>query len=124
MPSIAIIGASSDRSKFGNKAVRAYRLKGYDVYPVHPKATEIEGLKAYATIEDVPGESLDRVSLYLPPERGLEVLERIARKNVGEVWVNPGAGNSRLMARGRELGLNLIAGCSIVDIGVDPHQLD
>ena len=123
MPSIAIIGASADRSKFGNKAVRAYLLRGYEVYPVHPKAAEIEGLMVYPAIADLPAESLDRVSLYLPPERGMDVLEQIARKRVGEVWVNPGAGSPELMARGRELGLKMIAGCSIVDIGVDPHQL-
>ena len=75
-------------------------------------------------VEFEPGRTLlDRVSLYLPPERGMDVLEQIARKRVGEVWVNPGAGSPELMARGRELGLNMIAGCSIVDIGVDPHQL-
>ena len=123
MPSIAIIGASNDRSKFGNKAVRAYLLKGYDVYPVHPSAAEIEGLKVYPTIETVPAESLERVSLYLPPARGLGVLEQIAGNRVEQVWVNPGAGSPELMARGRELGLNMIAGCSIVDVGVDPHQL-
>jgi uncharacterized protein len=124
MPTIAIIGASADRSKFGNKAVRAYRLKGYDVYPVHPTAAEIEGLNAYRSIRDVPLESLDRVSIYLPPERGVTVLEDVAQKRVGEVWLNPGAESPSVLARARALGLNVIAGCSIVDIGVDPHQLD
>ena len=123
MPTIAIIGASADRSKFGNKAVRAYQLKGYEVYPVHPAATEIEGLKVYHSILDVPLESIDRVSIYLPPVRGLDVIEEVAKKRVGQVWLNPGAESPQLMARARALGLNVIAGCSIVDIGVDPHQL-
>ena len=123
MPSVAIIGASVDRSKFGNKAVRAFRLKGYDVYPVHPTATEIEGLKVYPTIAAVPAESLDRVSMYLSPDRGMEVIEQVAQKQVGEVWLNPGAESPKLIARARELGLNVIAACSIVAIGVDPHSL-
>jgi len=54
MKSVAIIGASADQSKFGNKAVRAFQQQGYEVYPVNPKATEIEGLPAFASIRDVP----------------------------------------------------------------------
>jgi hypothetical protein len=121
--SIAIIGASTDRSKFGNRAVRAYLQQGWDVYPVHPKAAEIEGVPAYRSMGDVPVTSLDRVSLYLPPEIGLSVLAEVARKPVGEVWINPGAQSDELIARGQELGLNIVVGCSIVDIGASPHQL-
>ena len=44
MKTVAIIGASSDRAKFGNKAVRAFQQQGCAVYPVNPKETEIEGL--------------------------------------------------------------------------------
>ena len=47
MPTVAILGASADRSKFGNKAVRAFLARGYTVYPVNPKGGEIEGLAAY-----------------------------------------------------------------------------
>ncbi len=49
VPSIAIIGASADRLKFGNKAVRAYQQRGCIVYPTHPAAAEIEGLADYKT---------------------------------------------------------------------------
>lgn len=50
MDSIAIIGASSDRSKFGNKAVRAYKRKGFKVFPINPKESKIEGLKCYRSV--------------------------------------------------------------------------
>mgnify|MGYP001583149540 FL=1 len=60
MPSIAIIGASTDRTKVGNKAVRVYKDKGYQVYPIHPKATEIEGQKAYRSVLDVPEKHLSQ----------------------------------------------------------------
>ncbi len=74
-PTIAIIGASADRTKFGNKAVRAYMRRGYQVFPIHPLAGIIEGQLAHRSILDVPAESLDRVSLYLPPRIGLQVIE-------------------------------------------------
>ena len=54
MKSVAVIGASADRSKFGNKAVRAYLTRGFTVYPVNPKETTIEGLPAFASIDAVP----------------------------------------------------------------------
>ena len=72
---------------------------------------------------DIPVEKLDRVSLYLPSNIGLQVIDEIARKPVGEVWLNPGAESPALIARGKELGLNVVVGCSIVDIGVDPGDL-
>jgi predicted CoA-binding protein len=119
-PTIAIIGASSDQSKFGNKAVRAYIQRGYQVFPIHPRIQSIEGLVAFPSILEVPVEKFDRVSLYLPPDIGLQVIEQIARKSAREVWLNPGAESSALIARGKELGLNIVVGCSIVDIGVNP----
>jgi hypothetical protein len=43
-PSVAVVGASTERSKYGNKAVRAFRSSGFDVYPIHPRAKHVEGL--------------------------------------------------------------------------------
>ncbi len=120
---IAIIGASADRQKFGNKAVRAYLKRGYQVFPIHPTAQVIEGLPVYHSIVEVPVERLDRVSLYLPPEIGLQVIEQIAQKTAREVWLNPGAESPALIARGKEIGLNIVTGCSIVDIGINPGDL-
>lgn len=122
MPTIAVIGASSDRSKFGNKCVRAYVQKGWTVVPVHPKETTVEGLPVSKSILDVP-EPIDRVSIYLPPAVGIKVLDEIAQKKVGEVWFNPGADAPEVLARARELGLNVIAACAIVAIGLSPYEL-
>ena len=121
-PTVAIIGASADRSKFGNKSVRAHRQAGYEVYPVHPKETEVEGLACYASLADLPVKSLDRVSLYLPPAVALKVLDEIADLEVGEVWLNPGVADAAVRTRAAKLGLNVIEGCSIVDLGLSPSQ--
>lgn len=121
-PTIAVIGASADRFKFGNKCVRAYAAAGYDVFPVHPTATTVEGLTAYKSIADVPFESLDRVSVYLPPAVGVGVMDQVAKKSVGEVWLNPGADGVNVIERAKQLGLNVICACSIVDLGVTPEM--
>ncbi|WP_020471930.1 CoA-binding protein [Zavarzinella formosa] len=123
MPTIAVLGASSDRRKFGNKCVRAYLSRHYTVYPVNPKDAEVEGLPAYRTIADVPPGRLDRVSVYLSPSVGLGVLPELARREVGEVWLNPGTVSPEILALGQQLGLNLVTACSIVDIGISPSEL-
>src|SRR5216684_2417937 len=122
-PTIAIIGASADRQKFGNRAVRAYARRGYEVYPIHPSAEQIEGHQAYRSVLEVPVDHLDRVSLYVPPDIGLLLIEEVARKPAREAWLNPGAESPELIARGRALGLSLIVGCSIISIGEDPDAL-
>ncbi len=122
MPAVAVIGASSDRSKFGNKAVRAYQRLGWTVYPVHPKAERIEDLPVARSVRDVR-EPLQRVLLYLPPELGLSVLPDVAAARPDELWVNPGAGSDALVAEAQRLGLNVVEACAIVDVGVSPSAL-
>ena len=119
MHAVAVIGASSDRSKYGNKAVRAYLRQGWQVFPVNPNEATIEGLAAFARITDIPA-ALDRASLYVPPPVGETLLEGIAAKGVKELWVNPGAGSEALLARAAQLGLTTVEACSIVDIGERP----
>jgi predicted CoA-binding protein len=121
--SVAVIGASNDRSKYGNKAVRAFQNQGWDVYPVNPGVAEIEGLRAYPDLDSVPLARLDRVSLYVPPQVGLEIINGVAKKTVGEVWFNPGSESPELVARAESLGLNVIQACSILDIGESPERL-
>lgn len=116
---IAILGASNDRSKFGNKCVRAYTQKGWKVFPVSLKGGEIEGLQSYAKLADIPDE-LDRISVYLPPAVGIGQLEQIAEKGADEVFFNPGAADSQLLDKAGSLGINAVAACSIVDIGLSP----
>jgi uncharacterized protein len=119
---VAVIGASSNRSKFGNRAVRAYHQRGYTVIPINPHESEVEGLKAYASVLDVPG-TIDMASFYLPPEIGLQVIDDVARKGIPEVWLNPGAESDALIARARALHIQPIVACSVVAIGENPYKL-
>jgi len=79
MKSVAIIGASKDRNKYGNKAVRAFLQQGYKVYPVNLTETEIEGLPVFESIRDVP-ERPEMVCVYVHPDVLLELLPEIAAK--------------------------------------------
>jgi uncharacterized protein len=121
-PTVAILGASADHTKFGNKSLRAHLHAGYEVFPVNPKGGAIEGLPVHASLADVPVDHLDRVSVYLPPAVGLSVLGEIAAKGAGEVWFNPGSDSPEILAEAKRLGLRAVADCSIVDLGLSPGQ--
>ncbi len=116
-PTVAILGASADRSKFGNRSVQAHLSQGYDVYPVNLRGGQIEGLDVYPTLSDVPVERLDRISVYLPPDVGMTLLEEIAAKGCDELWFNPGSESEVLLDRARQLDLEPIVACSIIDLG-------
>ena len=116
---VAVIGASTNRNKFGNKALRAFAQQGYNVVPIHPREPEVEGYKAYASVLDVPG-SIDMATVYVPPRAGVKIMEELARKGIPEVWLNPGADGPEVVDRARALGLKTIQACSIIAIGESP----
>jgi predicted CoA-binding protein len=118
---VAVIGASNDRHKYGNKALRAFARQGHTVLPVNPHEREIEGHAAYRSVLDIPG-PIDMATVYVQPGEGVKVVEELARKGVGEVWLNPGADADAVVARARELGLNVIQACSIIGIGDSPAR--
>ena len=122
MKTIAILGASADRAKFGNKAVRAFVQQGWQVFPVNPKEATIEGLPAFKSIADLPVRP-DMVSVYLPPPVLLKVLPDIAAKGCGELWLNPGTESDAVLAETERLKLNVVQACSIVGVGVSPGEL-
>src|SRR5213593_556576 len=110
---VAIIGASNNRQKFGNRAVRAFQQQGYVVVPINPHEDRVEGLKTYASVLDVPG-AIDMASFYVPPDIGEQVVEEVARKGIAEVWLNPGAESAALVSRARALQIEPIIACSVV----------
>lgn len=115
MPTIAILGASNDKKKYGNRAVRTYLAQGWTVYPVNPKEPIIEGLPVFKSIADLPG-PVDCVSLYLPPSVGIELLDAISARGAKELWVNPGSGSPELLSRAEQLGLAVVEACSITAV--------
>ncbi|HRW51921.1 MAG TPA: CoA-binding protein [Phycisphaerae bacterium] len=119
---VAVLGASADRSKFSNKSIRAHERQGWTVYPVNPKGGEIEGRPVFKSLRDIPVK-LNRVSMYLPPAIGMGVLADVAAVAPDEFWVNPGAESDELIASAKALGLQPIQACSIVDVGMTPGQL-
>ncbi len=115
----AVVGASSERAKYGNKVLRCYLQNGKTpVYPVNPRATEVEGLAAFPGLAALP-EPARAVSIITPPAITLGVVEEAARLGIAHLWLQPGAEDRRVLARAAELGLEPIAGgpCLLVVLG-------
>jgi uncharacterized protein len=121
--SIIIVGASSKRTRFSNRAVRAFRDRGWTVYPIHPKEAEVEGLRCYSSVADLPHRA-EWMNLYVLPPAGMLAVAAAPEKGVRHVYVNPGAGSPDLVARIRALGMDPIEACSIIAIGADPHSFE
>jgi predicted CoA-binding protein len=121
---VAILGASAERRKFGNKSLRAHQRAGYEVFAVNPKGGRIEGLPVYARLAEVPAAHLNRVSVYLQPPATLAALDEIAARGCDELWLNPGTSNGEVLAKAKALGLHAIQGCSIVELGMSPDEFE
>jgi predicted CoA-binding protein len=104
----AVVGASTNREKYGNKVLRAYQRRGLDVHPVNPRADEIEGLPAFKDLASLPG-GVRGISVITPPKITEVVVEEAARAGIEFVWMQPGAESDTAVRRAGELGLKVIA---------------
>jgi len=118
----AIIGASSDRRKFGNKALRALVQTGYTVFPVNPNEAEVEGIPTFKSVKDLPVRP-DMITVYVPPTVLLKLLPDIAARGCDELWLNPGTESDEVLAEVERLGLPAIQACTIIGVGVSPSSL-
>ena len=116
---VAVVGASSNRAKFGNKALRAFLAEGYRVVAINPNESEVEGLKTCASVLDVP-DAIDMATVYVQPDVTLRLLDEFQRKGIAEIWVNPGAEDEAVMAEARRRKMNVLFACSIIGIGRNP----
>ena len=114
----AVVGASTNREKYGNKVLRVYQQRGKEVYPINPKAEEVEGLKAYPSLAALPVVPRG-ISIITPPPVTEKVVEEAAKLGVKYVWMQPGAESPRAIQIGEEAGLGVIGdgSCALVMMG-------
>lgn len=114
----AVVGASTDRSKYGNKVLRVYMQNDRAVYPVNPKADEVEGLKAYADLTSLP-EPVHGISIITPPAVTQRVVDEAVQLGIEHIWMQPGAESAEAVDQAEQAGVNVIAGgpCVLVVMG-------
>jgi predicted CoA-binding protein len=113
MPTVAIVGASPKPDRYSYQAVLGYRKRGYTVWPINPTGATIDGIPAFASLDQIPGQP-DLVCLYVNPDIGLTLVERIAALKPKQVWLNPGADGPEIATALRQHGLVVIEACTLV----------
>lgn len=103
----ALVGATNNPSKYGNVIFHNMRNSGYTVYPVNPRATTVDGEKAYHNLSELPVKPAV-VNVVIPPALTLPVVEEVAALGIPYIWFQPGAESDEAIARAEELGINVI----------------
>lgn len=118
----AVVGASADRSKYGNKVLRCYQMHGYEAVPVNPREKVIEGVECAPSVTALPVE-VNSISVITPPQITEKVVEEAILKGIGNIWMQPGAESLKAIERCREAGINVIAdgSCILVVLGYREH---
>ncbi|MDA0710101.1 MAG: CoA-binding protein [bacterium] len=116
----AVVGASKDRSKYGNKVLRCYLQNGLRAYPVNPKEHEIEGQVCVPSLADLP-EAVHAVSIIPPPHISEQIVVSAAQAGIRHVWMQPGAESPRAIELAEANHLNVIGdgSCLLVVLGFD-----
>ncbi|MFN0008298.1 MAG: CoA-binding protein [Planctomycetota bacterium] len=114
----AVVGASTDRSKYGNKVLRCYLQNRRRAIPVNPREKQVEGIAAVPDLASLP-EAVHGVSIITPPGITERIVEEVASAGVKRLWMQPGAESAEAVRRAEELGLSVIAGgpCLLVSLG-------
>lgn len=110
---VVVLGASNNPERYSNKAVRMLREHGHEVVPVHPVATEIEGLPVVPRLNQVTGK-VDTLTLYVSPDTLTPMQADIINLNPGRIIFNPGTENPQLMQELRQHGLKVVEACTLV----------
>lgn len=115
--SFAVVGASADRAKYGNKVLRCYQQHGLPVVGVHPKLTAVEGLPCHPSLVAAGG--VRAVSVVAPPAAAAAIVADAAAAGVRHLWFQPGAEQAAAIATARQLGIEVIADgpCLLVALG-------
>jgi predicted CoA-binding protein len=104
----AVVGASTDRSKYGNKVLRCYKQNNLKVVPINPTASQVEGLTAYPDLASAPGK-FDGVSIITPPPVTERVVSDALSLGIKNIWMQPGAECNSAIQAAEAAGANVIA---------------
>jgi len=104
---IAVVGMSRSGKKFGNMAAKELKAKGYEIYPVHPEAVEIDGFTCSPNLQSLTGK-IDGVWISIPPKNVSPVLEEAAQIGLKNIWVQQGAWSAEVQQTIDQLQLPVV----------------
>lgn len=114
----AVVGASTNREKYGNKVLRVYLQNELEVYPVNPTSESIEGIKAYKSLDEI-GKPLHGISIITPPNVTESIVHQANELGVKNIWMQPGAESDKAVEDALNFGINVVSNgpCLLVVLG-------
>ena len=109
----AIIGATSNTKKYGHEIFKNLRSRGYEVYPVNPKLKEMEGIRCYPSLADIPV-TVDVVDFAVPPAVTEAILRECKRLGLERIWLQPGSESEVAIAFCHENGMKAVHGVCVM----------
>ena len=82
---IAVAGVARGTGSAANPVYRKLRDSGYEVFPVNPNTSQVEGVTCYPDLESIPG-SLDGVVVATHPDVSVQIVEQAAARQVRRIW--------------------------------------
>ncbi len=117
-----VVGASTDRDKYGNKVLRCYQMKGLRAIPVNPREKVVEGVACVASVSDLP-DGVTSISVITPPAVTVRIVDEAVSKGIRNIWMQPGAESPAAVEKCVKAGINVIAdgSCILVVLGYREH---
>ncbi len=103
---LALFGASRGGNKFGNIVMRELKNKDYTVFPIHPEADSIDGVRSYRSLDELP-EPAGGAVISVKPEQTLEVVKAVHAAGIPRVWMQQGAESKDAIAYCEEHGIDV-----------------
>ena len=103
----AVVGATDNPEKYGHQILINLRKRDYEIYPVNPRLTMIEGMKCYATLSDLPVK-VDVVDFVVPPSATEATLKECVELGLSRIWLQPGSESEAAISFCRENNLKVV----------------
>lgn len=110
---VAVIGASDKPHRYSYQAVMLLKKRGHEVYPVHQRVKEIEGISVFPSVNYIK-DTIDTVTLYVRADISNSIGDDIISKNPKRIIFNPGAENSELEKKAQNEGIITVNACTLV----------
>lgn len=93
---IAIVGATKNPEKFGYLILKDLLKKNFEVLPINPNYDEIDGVKVYKSVEELPRD-VELIVFVVPPHVGIQELKKAYNIGFRRFWFQPGAESREIM---------------------------
>jgi len=111
----AVVGASTDPHKFGYKIYMKLKRFGYEVYPINPGYSDIEGDPCYGSLSALPVKP-DVVDMVVNPRIGVNIINEASNLGIKYIWFQPGTFNDEIIQLAEDKNIQYVKNCVLTEL--------